>query len=219
LLAEIERLNADRDVDGILVQLPLPSHLDSSFILEAIDPAKDVDGFHPANVGRLFTASKINPDQMLIPCTPLGSLLMLRATLGSDGLQGKNAVIVGRSNIVGKPMGQLLLASDCEVTIAHSRTQDLPGLCRTADILVAGVGRPEMIRGSWIKQGATVIDVGINRMPAEDGKGRIVGDVATDEAMGVAKFITPVPGGVGRMTVACLLHNTTIAAENRALSG
>jgi methylenetetrahydrofolate dehydrogenase (NADP+)/methenyltetrahydrofolate cyclohydrolase len=213
LLEEIRRLNADPGVDGILVQLPLPAAFDSERILEAIDPAKDVDGFHPLNVGKLFTASRIDSERMLIPCTPLGSLLMLRATLGEDGLRGRHAVVIGRSNIVGKPMGQLLLASDCTVTMAHSRTQDLPGLCRRADILVAAIGRPEMVRGSWIKPGATVIDVGINRVPSEDGRGRIVGDVATAEAAEVAAFITPVPGGVGRMTVACLLHNTLVAAR------
>jgi methylenetetrahydrofolate dehydrogenase (NADP+)/methenyltetrahydrofolate cyclohydrolase len=215
LLKEIRKLNAADDVDGILVQLPLPQHLDSAAILDAIDPAKDVDGFHPVNVGRLSTAVKIDPERMLIPCTPLGSLMMLRATLGPQGLSGKTAVVVGRSNIVGKPMAQLLVASDCTVTVAHSRTGDLIGLCRSADILVAAIGRPEMIRGSWIKPGATVIDVGINRVSAEGGKGKIVGDVATEEAREFASFITPVPGGVGRMTVACLLHNTVIAAESR----
>lgn len=213
LLEEIRRLNADPGVDGILVQLPLPAAFDSARILEAIDPAKDVDGFHPLNVGKLFTAGRIDPERMLIPCTPLGSLLMLRATLGDEGLRGRHAVVIGRSNIVGKPMAQLLLASDCTVTMAHSRTQDLPSLSRRADILVAAIGRPEMVRGDWIKPGATVIDVGINRVPTEDGRGRIVGDVATDEAAEVAAFITPVPGGVGRMTVACLLHNTLVAAR------
>lgn len=216
LLAEIARLNADPTVDGILVQLPLPAHINAERILDRIDPAKDVDGFHPANVGRLFTASRIDPARMLIPCTPLGALMMLRATLGEGGLVGLNAVVLGRSNIVGKPMAQLLVASDCTVTIAHSRTRDLEALCRTADILVAAVGRAEMVRGSWIKSGAVVIDVGINRVPTEDGKGRIVGDVATAEALPQAAFITPVPGGVGRMTVACLLHNTVVAAENAA---
>jgi methylenetetrahydrofolate dehydrogenase (NADP+) / methenyltetrahydrofolate cyclohydrolase len=216
LIAEIAGLNTNRDVDGILVQLPLPPHLNSTLILEAIDPAKDVDGFHPVNAGRLLTA-ECDPERTLIPCTPLGSLLMLRATLGPNGLSGKNAVVIGRSNIVGKPMAQLLLASDCTVTIAHSKTRDLIEMSRTADILVAAVGRPEMVRKNWVKEGATVIDVGINRIPTDDGKGRIVGDVATKEVMAVAQFITPVPGGVGRMTVACLLHNTVIAAENRLL--
>ena len=216
LLGEVARLNDDPAVDGILVQLPLPDHIDSARVLDAIDPAKDVDGFHPSNVGRLFTALKIDPERMLIPCTPLGCLLMLRDTLGADGLAGKTAVVVGRSNIVGKPMGQLLLASDCTVTLAHSRTRDLPAVCRGGDILVAAVGRAEMVKGDWIKEGATVIDVGINRVAAADGKGRLVGDVDTAGAMGRAAFITPVPGGVGRMTVACLLHNTVVAAEARA---
>ena len=215
LLAEIATLNADAGVDGILVQLPLPGHLDGQMMIDAIHPAKDVDGFHPMNVGKLFTATKIDPEKMLIPCTPLGSLMMLQATLGQGGLSGKKAVVVGRSNIVGKPMAQLLLANDCTVTIAHSRTADLPAACREADILVAAVGRAEMVRGDWIKPGAVVIDVGINRVPTPDGKGRIVGDVATAEAMGVASYITPVPGGVGKMTVACLLHNTVVAAEAR----
>ena len=215
LLAEIARLNADPGVDGILVQLPLPDHLDGQMMIDAINPAKDVDGFHPMNVGKLFTASRIDPEQMLIPCTPLGSLMMLVDTLGKGALSGKNAVVVGRSNIVGKPMGQLLLANDCTVTIAHSRTRDLPAVCRQADILVAAVGRPEMVKGDWIKPGAVVIDVGINRVPAGEGKSKIVGDVATAEAMGIASHITPVPGGVGKMTVACLLHNTVVAAEAR----
>ncbi|MDQ0395987.1 bifunctional 5,10-methylenetetrahydrofolate dehydrogenase/5,10-methenyltetrahydrofolate cyclohydrolase [Labrys monachus] len=216
LLAEIARLNADPAVDGILVQLPLPDHLDGQMMIDAIDPAKDVDGFHPMNVGKLFTAAKIDPEQMLIPCTPLGSLMMLVDTLGKGALSGRNAVVVGRSNIVGKPMAQLLLANDCTVTIAHSRTRDLPAVCRQADILVAAVGRPEMVKGDWIKPGAVVIDVGINRVATADGKSRIVGDVATAEAMGIASYITPVPGGVGKMTVACLLHNTVVAAEARA---
>jgi methylenetetrahydrofolate dehydrogenase (NADP+) / methenyltetrahydrofolate cyclohydrolase len=216
LLAEIARLNQDGGVDGILVQLPLPSHLDGQLMIDAIRPDKDVDGFHPMNVGKLFTAQTIDPERMLIPCTPLGSLMMLLDTLGPGGLSGKTAVVVGRSNIVGKPMAQLLLANDCTVTIAHSRTKDLPAVCGSADILVAAVGRPEMVKGSWIKEGAVVVDVGINRVPTEDGKGRIVGDVATAEAMGRAAHITPVPGGVGKMTVACLLHNTVVAAEARA---
>jgi methylenetetrahydrofolate dehydrogenase (NADP+)/methenyltetrahydrofolate cyclohydrolase len=216
LLAEIARLNEDGGVDGILVQLPLPGHLDGQMMIDAIRPEKDVDGFHPMNVGKLFTAQAIDPERMLIPCTPLGSLMMLLDTLGPGGLSGKTAVVVGRSNIVGKPMAQLLLANDCTVTIAHSRTRDLPAVCGAADILVAAVGRPEMVKGSWIKEGAVVVDVGINRVPTEDGKGRIVGDVATAEAMGRAAHITPVPGGVGKMTVACLLHNTVVAAEARA---
>ncbi len=215
LLAEVARLNRDDGVDGVLVQLPLPDHLDGAVVLEAIDPAKDVDGFHPLNVGRLYTAATIDPERMLVPCTPLGSMIMLQSVLGSGGLAGKTAVVVGRSNIVGKPMAQLLLAADCTVTVAHSRTRDLAAVCQQADILVAAVGRPEMIRGDWIKLGSTVIDVGINRVPTPDGKGRLVGDVATAEAQGRAAFITPVPGGVGRMTVACLLHNTVVAAEAR----
>ncbi len=215
LLARIERLNADPGVDGILVQLPLPRGFDSARVIEAIDPAKDVDGFHPFNVGRLFASQTIDPERMLIPCTPLGCILMLNDTLGPGGLAGKAAVVVGRSNIVGKPMGQLLLASDCTVTIAHSRTTDLKTVCRDADILVAAVGRPEMIRGDWVKPGAVVMDVGINRVPTTDGKSRLVGDVATAEALEHAAFITPVPGGVGRMTVACLLHNTLVAADAR----
>jgi methylenetetrahydrofolate dehydrogenase (NADP+) / methenyltetrahydrofolate cyclohydrolase len=219
LLGRIRQLNDNSEVDGILIQLPLPEHLDASAVLDEIDPAKDVDGFHPVNVGRLFTASVIEPEKMIVPCTPLGSWLMLRETIGQKALSGKSAVVVGRSNIVGKPMAQLLLASDCTVTLAHSRTGDLAALCRTADILVAAVGRPEMIRGSWIKPGAIVIDVGINRVPTPGGKTRIVGDVATQEAMSVASFVTPVPGGVGRMTVACLLFNTVVAAERRAELG
>lgn len=216
LMATIARLNAEAEVDGILVQLPLPATFDSARVLEAILPTKDVDGFHPANAGRLATAQTIDPERMLIPCTPLGCLLMLRETLGSDGLSGKTAVVVGRSNIVGKPMGLLLLASDCTVTLAHSRTADLPAVCRAADILVAAVGRPAMIRGDWVKPGAVVIDVGINRIPSDEGRSRLVGDVATAEALLHASFVTPVPGGVGRMTVACLLQNTLVAAEARA---
>lgn len=216
LMATIVRLNQDPDVDGILVQLPLPATINSARVLEAIDPDKDVDGFHPVNAGRLATAQTIDPERMLIPCTPLGCLLMLRETLGPGGLTGKSAVVIGRSNIVGKPMGLLLLASDCTVTLAHSRTADLPAVCRAADVLVAAVGRPEMVRGDWIKPGAVVIDVGINRVASTAGKHRLVGDVATAEAMNHASFVTPVPGGVGRMTVACLLHNTVVAAEVRS---
>ena len=193
---------------GILCQLPLPDQIDDQAILAAIDPDKDVDGFHVINVGRLATGSKA----AMVPCTPLGCLLLLRDQLGE--LSGKNAVVVGRSNIVGKPMAQLLLGDSCTVTIAHSRTQDLPGLCRTADILVAAVGRPEMVKGDWVKPGATVIDVGINRLPPEQegGKGRLVGDVEFESAKQVAGAITPVPGGVGPMTIACLLANTVTAA-------
>ncbi|MNX33450.1 Bifunctional protein FolD protein [compost metagenome] len=211
LLALIAALNADAGIHGILVQLPLPKHIDSAAVLGAIDPDKDVDGFHVVNVGRLAVGLP-----GMIPCTPLGSLMLLKDQLGE--LSGLNAVIVGRSNIVGKPMAQLLLAESCTVTIAHSRTRDLPALCRTADILVAAVGRPEMIKGDWIKPGATVIDVGINRVPSKDpvkaaeGKTRVVGDVDFHEAVEVAGRITPVPGGVGPMTIACLLANTYTAA-------
>ena len=211
LLALVATLNADTGLHGILVQLPLPAHIDTAAVLAAIDPDKDVDGFHVVNAGRLAVGLP-----GLVPCTPLGCLMLLKNALGD--LSGRNAVIVGRSNIVGKPMAQLLLAESCTVTIAHSRTRDLPALCRTADILVAAVGRPEMIRGDWIRPGATVIDVGINRLPSRDplkaaeGKTRLVGDVAFDEAVTVAGHITPVPGGVGPMTIACLLANTYTAA-------
>ena len=211
LLALVADLNADPGVHGILVQLPLPAHIDASAVLGAIDPDKDVDGFHVVNAGRLAVGLP-----GLVPCTPLGSVMLLKDALGD--LSGLNAVIVGRSNIVGKPMAQLLLAENCTVTIAHSRSRDLPALCRAADILVAAVGRPEMIRGDWIKPGATVIDVGINRVPSSDpvkaaeGKTRVVGDVAYGEALDVAARITPVPGGVGPMTIACLLANTYVAA-------
>ena len=203
LLALIARLNADPSVHGILVQLPLPKHLDSDLVINAIDPAKDVDGFHISNVGLLGTGQKA-----MVPCTPLGCLMMLRDHHGS--LAGLNAVVVGRSNIVGKPMAQLLLGDSCTVTIAHSRTKDLAEVCRRADILVAAVGRPEMIPGDWVKPGATVIDVGINRIE-RDGKGKLVGDVQFDSAAAVAGAITPVPGGVGPMTIACLLANTLTA--------
>ena len=211
LLALIDQLNADDGIHGILVQLPLPQHIDANAVLDAISPDKDVDGFHVVNAGRLAVGQ-----DGLVPCTPLGCLMLLKDQLGD--LSGLNAVIVGRSNIVGKPMAQLLLGESCTVTIAHSRTRDLPALCRTADILVAAVGRPEMIKGDWVKPGATVIDVGINRVPSKDpvkaaeGKTRVVGDVAFDEAAAVAGKITPVPGGVGPMTIACLLVNTYTAA-------
>jgi methylenetetrahydrofolate dehydrogenase (NADP+)/methenyltetrahydrofolate cyclohydrolase len=211
LLTLIGVLNGDAGIHGILVQLPLPGQIDASAVLGAIDPDKDVDGFHVVNVGRLAVGLP-----GLVPCTPLGCLMLLRAELGD--LTGLNAVIVGRSNIVGKPMAQLLLAESCTVTVAHSRTRDLPALCRTADILVAAVGRPGMVRGDWIKPGAAVIDVGINRVPSRDpakaaeGKTRLVGDVAFEEAAAVAGRITPVPGGVGPMTIACLLANTYTAA-------
>ena len=211
LLKLIADLNADNGVDGILVQLPLPDHVDPQAVLDAIDPAKDVDGFHVINAGRLATGG-----DALVPCTPMGCLLMLKERLGD--LSGKNAVVVGRSNIVGKPMAALLTRESCTVTIAHSRTKDLPAVCRGADILIAAVGRPEMIKGDWIGKGAVVIDVGINRIPAPErgeGKMRLVGDVAFNEAKAVAGAITPVPGGVGPMTIAVLLRNTVEAACRR----
>ena len=209
LLDLVLSLNADARVDGILVQLPLPRQIDSTRVIETIEPAKDVDGFHPANAGRLATGLP-----SLVPCTPYGCLYLLRQELGD--LSGANAVVIGRSNIVGKPMAQLLLGESATVTIAHSRTRDLPDVVRRADIVVAAVGRPEMVRGDWIKPGASVIDVGINRVPTEDGKGRLVGDVAYDEAVEVAAAITPVPGGVGPMTIAMLMRNTLVAAHRRA---
>ncbi|QPC44400.1 bifunctional methylenetetrahydrofolate dehydrogenase/methenyltetrahydrofolate cyclohydrolase FolD [Kaustia mangrovi] len=208
LLALVERLNRDPEVHGILVQLPLPDQIDTAKVLDAIDPAKDVDGFHVINAGLLATGQKA-----MVPCTPLGCYMLLKERIGD--LSGLEAVVVGRSNIVGKPMAQLLLQANCTVTVAHSRTRDLPGVCRRADILVAAVGRPEMVRGDWVKPGATVIDVGINRIPAPErgeGKHRLVGDVAFEEAREVAGAITPVPGGVGPMTIACLLANTVTAA-------
>ncbi|MBT0955947.1 bifunctional methylenetetrahydrofolate dehydrogenase/methenyltetrahydrofolate cyclohydrolase FolD [Alphaproteobacteria bacterium KMM 3653] len=207
LLAVVEKLNADPEVHGILVQLPLPGHINSDLVINAIDPAKDVDGFHISNVGLLGTGQK-----SMVPCTPLGCLMMLREAHGS--LSGMNAVVVGRSNIVGKPMAQLLLGDSCTVTIAHSRTKDLAEVCRGADILVAAVGRPQMIPGDWVKPGATVIDVGINRIDAPErgeGKTRLVGDVDYASCAEVAGAITPVPGGVGPMTIACLLSNTLVA--------
>jgi methylenetetrahydrofolate dehydrogenase (NADP+)/methenyltetrahydrofolate cyclohydrolase len=205
LLALIAELNADPQVNGILVQLPLPKQIDSQRVISAIDPAKDVDGFHPINVGRLASGLPA-----LVPCTPLGCVILAKTVHGS--LAGMDAVVIGRSNIVGKPVAQLLLAENATVTIAHSKTRDLPGLCRRADLVVAAIGRPEMVRGDWIKPGATVIDVGINRVAGEAGKGRIVGDVAFAEVEKVAGAITPVPGGVGPMTIACLLLNTLRAA-------
>ncbi len=213
LLALVEQLNGDPAVHGILVQLPLPSQIDGEAVINAIAPAKDVDGFHVINAGRLSVGAT-GESAPMVPCTPLGSLMLLQDTLGD--LTGLSAVVVGRSNIVGKPMAQLLLQQNCTVTIAHSRTKDLPGVCRGADILIAAVGRPEMIKADWIKPGATVIDVGINRVETGEGKTRLVGDVATEEARRVAGAITPVPGGVGPMTIACLLANTVTAACRQA---
>ena len=209
LLALVAELNADERVDGILVQLPLPGHIDSARVIAALDPAKDVDGFHPINVGRLSAGL-----DALVPCTPLGCLHLLKAELGS--LAGLDAVVIGRSNIVGKPMAALLIAESATVTVAHSKSRDLPDIVRRADVVVAAVGRAEMVRGEWLNPGATVIDVGINRVPGEDGKSRLVGDVAFDEAAAVAGAITPVPGGVGPMTIAMLMRNTLVAAHRRA---
>ena len=209
LLQLVTDLNADERVDGILVQLPLPGQIDTQRVIEAIDPGKDVDGFHPMNAGRLATGLPA-----LVPCTPYGCLHLLKAELGN--LAGLDAVVIGRSNIVGKPMAQLLIAESATVTVAHSKTKDLPAVVRRADIVVAAVGRPEMVRSDWIKPGATIIDVGINRIPTDDGKGRLVGDVAYDEAVEVAGGITPVPGGVGPMTIAMLMRNTLVAAHRRA---
>ena len=208
LLRLVADLNADDRVDGILVQLPLPKQINSTRVIESIDPDKDVDGFHPMNAGRLASGLPA-----LAPCTPYGCLYLLKQELGD--LTGLEAVVIGRSNIVGKPMAQLLLGENATVTVAHSRTRDLPAVARRADILVAAVGRAEMVRGDWIKPGATVIDVGINRIPTGDGKGRLVGDVAYDEAAEVAAAITPVPGGVGPMTSAMLMRNTLVAACRR----
>ena len=212
LLKLIEDLNSDNDMHGILVQLPLPKQIDEAKVLAAISPDKDVDGFHVINVGRLWTGQ-----DALVPCTPYGCLMLLKDVMGD--LSGKRALILGRSNIVGKPMAALLLAENCTVTLAHSRTQDLEARCREADILVAAVGRPQMVKGDWIKPGATIIDVGINRIPAPEkgeGKTRLVGDVDYDSAAAVAGAITPVPGGVGPMTIACLLRNTLVAACRQA---
>jgi methylenetetrahydrofolate dehydrogenase (NADP+)/methenyltetrahydrofolate cyclohydrolase len=209
LLEQIAALSADDTVDGILIQLPLPKHIDERTVLLAIPPEKDVDGFHPVNVGRLSTGQ-----EALVPCTPLGSLRLLDEA--GVNLKGANAIVIGRSNIVGKPMAQLLLGRDATVTVAHSRTADLPALCRTMDVVIAAVGRAEMVKASWIKPGAAVIDVGINRIETPDGKGRLVGDVAYAECREVAGSITPVPGGVGPMTIAMLLQNTLTAAHARS---
>ena len=211
LLALVQQLNEDSTVHGILVQLPLPDHVDEQRVLQTIAPAKDVDGFHPVNVGGLATGDPA----ALAPCTPVGCLIMLKEQFDNN-LSGQNALVIGRSNIVGKPMAQLLLKESCTVTIAHSRTKDLPATCREADIVVAAVGRPEMVKGDWIKPGAVVIDVGINRIQREgEEKAKLVGDVAFDEAAQVAGAITPVPGGVGPMTIACLLRNTVVAASRQ----
>lgn len=215
LLKLIGDLNADPAIDGILVQLPLPGHIDSGKVIQSIAPEKDVDGFHFVNVGKLGTGEL---ETAFVPCTPAGSMILIERVRGKD-LSGLNAVVVGRSNIVGKPMANLLLAANCTVTIAHSRTKDLPALARTADILVAAVGRPEMVKGDWVKPGATVIDVGINRVAAPEkgeGKTRLVGDVAFDEAAKLAGAITPVPGGVGPMTIALLMANTLVSAYLKA---
>lgn len=214
LLALIARLNADPAVNGILVQLPLPKHVDTTKVLLAIDPAKDVDGFHPINVGRLGSIASGAPLDFPVPCTPLGVSMLLQDALRT--LSGSNAVIVGRSNLVGRPVAQLLLRADCTVTITHSRTRDLPDLCRQADILVVAIGKTEFVRGTWVRPGAAVIDVGINRISTSEGKSRLVGDVAFEEARKVAGYITPVPGGVGPMTVACLMYNTLQAARRVA---
>jgi methylenetetrahydrofolate dehydrogenase (NADP+)/methenyltetrahydrofolate cyclohydrolase len=205
LIALIAKLNADEEVSGILVQLPLPKQIDAQKIIAAIDPAKDVDGFHPVNAGRL--ASGLSA---LVPCTPMGCVILAKTV--HETLAGLEAVVIGRSNIVGKPVARLLLSENATVTITHSRTNDLPSVCRRADLVIAAIGRPEMVRGDWIKPGATIIDVGINRVPGEGGKARIVGDVAYAEAMQVAGAVTPVPGGVGPMTFACLLLNTLRAS-------
>jgi methylenetetrahydrofolate dehydrogenase (NADP+)/methenyltetrahydrofolate cyclohydrolase len=215
LIALIERLNRDPAIHGVLLQLPLPGHLDAGAVLERLNPDKDVDGLTVANAGRLASGL-----EALTPCTPLGCLILLREALGD--LAGREAVVLGRSVLVGRPVAALLLADNCTVTVAHSKSRDLPFLCRRADILVAAVGRPEMVRGDWIKPGAAVIDVGINRVPFRDpeqaalGRTRVVGDVAFKEARGVAGWLTPVPGGVGPMTVACLLQNTLTAAKRIA---
>jgi methylenetetrahydrofolate dehydrogenase (NADP+)/methenyltetrahydrofolate cyclohydrolase len=209
LLALIGDLNRRQDVHGILVQLPLPAHIDARKVIEAVDPAKDADGFHPLNAGRLASGGNA-----IVPCTPAGCLMLLKSVQAD--LAGARAVVIGRSNIVGKPMAQLLLNENCTVTIAHSHTRDLPALAREADILVAAAGRAQMVKGSWIKPGAVVIDVGIQRVPAGEGKTRLVGDVAFAEAAEVAGAITPVPGGVGPMTIACLLQNTLEAARAAA---
>ncbi len=218
LIELVHKLNNQKNVNGILVQLPLPKHINEQLVLDSINPDKDADGFHPLNVGKL-SISATNDENLLIPCTPYGCLLMLK-NIGVE-LKGKNAVVIGRSNIVGKPMAQLLLKESCTVTIAHSKTKDLAALCKTADILVAAVGKPEIVKGDWIKKNAIVIDVGINRIDYENNgetKTKLVGDVLFSEAEIVSSAITPVPGGVGPMTIACLLRNTTIAFKNSLIT-
>ena len=214
LLDQVRSLNAEPAIHGILVQMPLPATIDAARIIAAINPRKDVDGLTPLNIGRL-AIGEFNARRGLVACTPLGALMLIRSAIGED-LAGKEALVIGRSNQVGKPMAQLLLQENCTVTIAHSKTQDVPSLCRRADILVAAAGRPEMVRGDWIKPGAVVIDVGVNRKMLPDGKTKLVGDVAYAEAVEVAGAITPVPGGVGPMTIACLMRNTLIAAAMQA---
>ncbi len=213
LLAEVQALNANPSVHGILVQMPLPGNIDPARIIAAIDPRKDVDGLTPMNIGRL-AIGEYDASRGLVACTPLGGLMLIKEAAGN--LAGKDALVIGRSNQVGKPMAQLLLQENCTVTVAHSKTRDLPALCRRADIVVASIGRPEMVRGDWIKPGAVVIDVGINRITMPEGKTKLVGDVAFAEAAQVAGAITPVPGGVGPMTIACLMRNTLIAAALQA---
>lgn len=208
LLALVSKLNNDPAVNGILVQLPLPKHVDAEKVLNTIDPAKDVDGFHPTNVGRLWIG-----EDALVPCTPTGSLILAKSV--QENLSGMDAVVIGRSNIVGKPMASLLLRENCTVTIAHSRTKDIAETTRRADLVIAAVGIPDFVRGDWIKPGAIVIDVGINRVVGENGKGKLIGDVHYAEAVPVARAITPVPGGVGPMTIACLLRNTVQATQSQ----
>jgi methylenetetrahydrofolate dehydrogenase (NADP+) / methenyltetrahydrofolate cyclohydrolase len=214
LLTLVARLNADPAVNGILVQLPLPRQIETPRVLLAVNPDKDVDGFHPINVGRLGSIAPGARLDFPVPCTPLGCSMLLVDALGS--LAGLHAVVVGRSNLVGRPVAQLLLRANCTVTIAHSRTRDLAAVCRSADILVVAIGKPSFVRGDWIKPGAAVIDVGINRVPTAEGKTRLVGDVAFAEALPVAAYLTPVPGGVGPMTIACLMYNTLQAARRKA---
>ena len=211
LLDLIHSLNADPGIHGILVQLPLPPQISARHVIQAIAPAKDVDGFHPINIGLLASGQRENA---FVPCTPMGSLMLLKRQLGR--MDGANAVVLGRSNIVGRPMAQLLLAENCTVTMAHSHTHEIADVCQRADIVIAAIGKPGIVRGDWIKPGATVIDVGINRMTAADGRSRIVGDVAFDEVRLIARAMTPVPGGVGPMTIACLLANTVTAAARTA---